>query len=123
MEGSNEIFDKELWKKIWSSKVTYKKQILMWRILNNYLPTKENLNNKMIDYGPFCHRCNSSFESIQHSLKDCFITKQVWIVNVKGDNNCDFLFVSTLLSKGEGDHTFVRHQLIHKMRIHKESYM
>lgn len=44
------------------------------------------------------------------------------IVNVKGVGNCGFRVVSTLLGKGEDDHTLVCHQLIHELRTHKESY-
>lgn len=44
------------------------------------------------------------------------------IVNVQGDGNCGYRAVSTLLNKGEDNHTFVHHQLIHELRTHKESY-
>lgn len=44
------------------------------------------------------------------------------IVNVKSDSNYDYRIVSTLLGKGEDIHTLVRHQLIHELMTHKESY-
>lgn len=43
-----------------------------------------------------------------------------WIVNVEGDDNCGYRFVSALLSKWEDN--LVRHKLIHKSRTRKESY-
>ncbi|XP_050895711.1 uncharacterized protein LOC127102382 [Lathyrus oleraceus] len=44
------------------------------------------------------------------------------IVNVAGDGNCGYRAVSSLLGKGEDNHTLVRHQLIQELRTHKESY-
>lgn len=46
----------------------------------------------------------------------------VQIVNVEGDSNYGYRVILTFLDKGEDKHTLVCHQLIHELRIHKESY-
>jgi hypothetical protein len=69
------------WKKLWSLAVPPKQIHLIWRILNNAIPVKENLLKRGIRCVPLCSYCNSKVESINHIFLECVRAKQVWFAS------------------------------------------
>lgn len=45
-----------------------------------------------------------------------------WIIDVKGDDNCGYRVVSTLLDNREENLTFVCQQFLKELKAHKETY-
>lgn len=78
MESSIRNSEKEVWAKLWNSKVTPRQQILMWRILNDCLPSKDNLNLRGINCDPLYPRCNDRFETTKHCLKNFNWENHIW---------------------------------------------
>jgi hypothetical protein len=69
------------WKKLWSLDVPPKQAHLIWRILNNFIPVKENLLKHGIRCVPLCSYCNKKVESINHIFLDCDWARQVWFAS------------------------------------------
>jgi hypothetical protein len=59
------------WKKIWSLAVPPKQTHLIWRILDNALPVKENLLYRGIRCAPFCSYYGTKLETINHIFMEC----------------------------------------------------
>uniref|UniRef100_A0A803PDC3 RNase H type-1 domain-containing protein n=1 Tax=Cannabis sativa TaxID=3483 RepID=A0A803PDC3_CANSA len=65
----------EIWKHIWHSSIHPRVSIMLWRILNEALPTKSRL--------PFlsektCFLCGCAEESCLHLFKECSVVKAIW---------------------------------------------
>jgi hypothetical protein len=59
------------WKKLWSLDVPPKQTHLIWRIINNAIPVKENLLKRGIRCVPLCSYCNNKVETIDHIFLEC----------------------------------------------------
>jgi hypothetical protein len=70
-----------LWDRIWKLNVPPKHNHLLWRIMNNALPVKTNLAKKGVRCDPFCPRCPTTMETINHVFLECDWAKQVWIAS------------------------------------------
>lgn len=52
-----------------------------------------------------------------------FMCKYIdWIIDAKGDGNCGYRVVSTLLGNREENHTLIRQYLIKELKAHRKSY-
>uniref|UniRef100_A0A803QHS0 Uncharacterized protein n=1 Tax=Cannabis sativa TaxID=3483 RepID=A0A803QHS0_CANSA len=88
---------KEVWKWIWKSSIHPRISILLWRILNEALPTKDRLKF-VVDKE--CPLCNESCENGLHLFKECNFAKALWfsglfpiiIEGIPGENISDFFF-------------------------------
>ncbi|GMI72452.1 hypothetical protein HRI_000914500 [Hibiscus trionum] len=60
---------KQVFSKIWSSSIPSKVQVMCWRFINNYIPTKENLHYRRLPVSTDCLLCSSSPESVKHILQ------------------------------------------------------
>ncbi|GAU35403.1 hypothetical protein TSUD_160540 [Trifolium subterraneum] len=76
--GSNTLAIDPTWNKLWKQKIPPKQAHLLWRILHQALPVKNNLNSKGIHCNPICPRCNNSLETIDHVFMHCEWVKGVW---------------------------------------------
>jgi hypothetical protein len=79
--ASTSTLHEEIWGKLWKLNVPPKHNHLLWRILNNALPTKTNLANRGVKCDPFCPRCPTKMETINHVFLDCDWAKQVWLAS------------------------------------------
>jgi hypothetical protein len=70
-----------IWGRLWKLNVPPKHSHLLWRILNNVLPTKTNLANRGVKCDPFRPRCPTKMETINHVFLDCEWAKQVWLAS------------------------------------------
>ncbi|XP_060968531.1 uncharacterized protein LOC133035965 [Cannabis sativa] len=69
----------EIWKHIWHSSIHPRVSIMLWRILNEALPTKSRL--------PFlsektCFLCGCAEENCLHLFKECSVVKAIWFTGL-----------------------------------------
>lgn len=65
------------WKSLWRLKIPPKVQEFMWRVINDALPSKEQLQHRKISIDPQCDGCNK-IETIVYALFECPYAKVVW---------------------------------------------
>ena len=70
--------DDGVWKKIWKLDVPPKVRVFWWRVLNEYLPTRQIPFRKHVEPLQFCEVCGFPEESIKHVLLDCTVAKLFW---------------------------------------------
>ncbi|CAI8584989.1 unnamed protein product [Vicia faba] len=81
--------DRTMWEKIWRSKVTPRQQILVWKVVQNIIPSKDNLIKRGISCDPFCPRCPTVMEDTNHCFKNSDWVKHIWYgspLNLKFSN-------------------------------------
>lgn len=66
------------WLKLWSLAIPPKIKNFIWRVLQNCLPTLENLRRKHVEVYPICPVCNSDIESLEHILFTCAFAQRCW---------------------------------------------
>ncbi|GAU36821.1 hypothetical protein TSUD_320580 [Trifolium subterraneum] len=76
--GSNTLATDPTWNNLWKQKIPLKQAHLLWRILHQALPVKNNLSSKGIQCNPICPRCNNGLETIDHVFMHCEWVKGVW---------------------------------------------
>lgn len=64
--GSNNSKSKAIWKSIWKAKCSSRAKIVVWKIINNIIPTKINIINKGIDANNLCCLCRANQGTITH---------------------------------------------------------
>lgn len=90
METTNPIFQ-EIWKLNIPSKVT----CLIWRVMLDRLPTKDNLRMRNIileESDLLCPLCNYHRESAQHLFISCLLVSSIWY-EYYGWTSSDFVIV------------------------------
>jgi hypothetical protein len=65
-------------KKNWKLEVPPKVRVFWWRVLHEFLPTKQILFRRHIEPMAFCEVCGEPEESIRHVLLDCTVARQFW---------------------------------------------
>ncbi|MCH81038.1 putative ribonuclease H protein [Trifolium medium] len=88
-----------IWTNLWQQKIPPKYTHLIWRILHNALPVRNNLSIRGIKCNPLCPRCNSKVEDINHVFKGCIWAKQVWFasqININFDKQHNINFTDWL---------------------------
>lgn len=64
--------------------VPIKVNVLLWRVVYNKLPTRQNLVDRNVDIPSFlCQSCSLEVEDCKHVFVDCEVASQVWIKVVK----------------------------------------
>jgi len=66
------------WKILWKLKVPPKIKVFWWRVLNEFIPTKNILNRRHIEPVGFCEWCGSERETIKHIFMDCSTARGFW---------------------------------------------
>nr|XP_023887877.1 uncharacterized protein LOC112000001 [Quercus suber] len=75
---SNSAAQKLFWQELWSLNVPNKIRHFLWRAANDSLPTKKNLQKRIITQDPTCDRCRDGIEDGIHAIWGCQMVKQVW---------------------------------------------
>ncbi|CAH9095448.1 unnamed protein product [Cuscuta europaea] len=96
-------------KHCWHPKQTLNIKIFQWKILNNILPTTDNLNRFQLVLNPsICPMCRAQADSMNHLLFKCKVAQPIWIYfmkicgipNLSFDNNLRQLFINWWLQAG-----------------------
>ncbi|PWA39953.1 RNA-directed DNA polymerase, eukaryota, Reverse transcriptase zinc-binding domain protein [Artemisia annua] len=63
----------------WNKLLPTKVNIMSWRVCNQRLPTRENLDKRGIDLDSvLCPICNSDIETKSHLFATCLIARNIW---------------------------------------------
>jgi hypothetical protein len=65
-------------KSIWHKSIPPSKSLLVWRCLNNKLPTDDNLILRGCNLPSMCSLCNAHCESSSHLFLDCIFASKIW---------------------------------------------
>ncbi|XP_010684120.2 uncharacterized protein LOC104898717 [Beta vulgaris subsp. vulgaris] len=67
------------WKSFWKSDIFPKWKHFIWKILNNTIPSADNLIKRQIrGINPACCLCKKEMETTTHLLRDCSIAQRIW---------------------------------------------
>lgn len=69
----NDPTSDQIW--FWKQNLPPRIKILLWRLLNNALPTKLNLFNKNCLDSPICDLCKQDNEDLDHIFRRCPLLK------------------------------------------------
>ncbi|XP_021851355.1 uncharacterized protein [Spinacia oleracea] len=70
--------DSKIWKTFWVINTLHKWKVFMWKVCNNALPTKTNINQRGIYVDPVCVFCNKEKETASHVFRDCEWSSGMW---------------------------------------------
>ncbi|OVA03939.1 Reverse transcriptase zinc-binding domain [Macleaya cordata] len=68
----------DTWKKLWNLKTLPKVKLLLWKCLNDLLPTKVKLASFIEINSIFCSMCKSKPEDAKHLILECPFAKAIW---------------------------------------------
>lgn len=78
MDSSSENLMGGIWSGIWKLNVPNKIKHFIWKALNRYLPTRDNLRKRGMEVIPICPWCEKEVESIDHVLFLCQRAASIW---------------------------------------------
>lgn len=70
--------DNRLWNSLWRSNLHGRHLLLLWKMLQNGLPTLDRLSRFLPLQSNLCYLCVGSPETIHHLVLDCPFTKLLW---------------------------------------------
>lgn len=76
LQTSAQYFYKRLWLLYLPAKV----KIVLWRVANNFIPSRANLVRLKLLNDAMCPICWNGTENLEHIFLQCSITKEVWEV-------------------------------------------
>ena len=76
--SSNQATQRSFWKGIWKMQVPNKIKHFVWRVCNDALPTKCNLQRRHITDSDLCEFCKDAPEDALHALCFCSHVAPVW---------------------------------------------
>lgn len=68
----------------WSLPVPYKMQFMLWQVLWNCLPTRNNLYKRYCSASNICYLCENVVEAITNLLLECPLTPIIWFGSPSG---------------------------------------
>ncbi|KAK9030526.1 hypothetical protein V6N11_031951 [Hibiscus sabdariffa] len=77
------LFDAEsnlvsrFYKQLWAVNLPPKLKITMWRVANKFIPTFASLRSKRLNVNDVCPLCQSSSETLEHLLRDCYFVLEL----------------------------------------------
>ncbi|KAL3534566.1 hypothetical protein ACH5RR_003027 [Cinchona calisaya] len=77
-ESSRNNQQAEVWNFTWNAKVKHKIRHFIWRCLSRIIPTNAYFFRRTKKGSPYCNRCETAQESIEHILFFCDHAKSVW---------------------------------------------
>lgn len=66
------------WRSIWKLKVPPRMWLLMWKILRNKIPIRENLSKRSFHRPFWCYLCKSDNKIVDHLFLICPTVKDLW---------------------------------------------
>ena len=73
-----------LWKKLWNINALERVRMLLWRIVFNALPTKDNLSQRMHIDNPTCVLRGNAPKSTCHLFILCSVARAIWFTSCWG---------------------------------------
>lgn len=67
-----------MWNKLWAIPIVPKVRMFMWKVVRNWVASRENLFRRKCSPNSSCPICDSANESIKHFLFYCPWSKVVW---------------------------------------------
>ena len=115
-----------IWTKLWNLKVHDRIKMLLWRIGNNILPTKEVLAQRFAIQDTRCCLCEDPLESIIHLFTSCPVARAIWFgscCNIRIDNmkvrSCeDLLKMVVDPASSPNQFSFIDKHLSHQISLH-----
>lgn len=77
---------------IWKTSLPPRVSLFTWRVLNNAIPTKNNLFIKKCSPTPICDLCLNAIEDLDHIFKFCPNTDHIWHILSPFDSNRHLAF-------------------------------
>ncbi|KAK9030531.1 hypothetical protein V6N11_031956 [Hibiscus sabdariffa] len=65
------------YKQLWAVNLPPKLKITMWRVANKFIPTFASLRSKRLNVNDVCPLCQSSSETLEHLLRDCYFVLEL----------------------------------------------
>ncbi|XP_021743996.1 uncharacterized protein LOC110710043 [Chenopodium quinoa] len=112
--------DNWFWRKYWKINI-WRKVLLGWRILQNKLHTKDNLNRRGVKLEEYCVLCTKEEENVAHLFRECEVTRRIWwgLLGIRTMSNSHIPFQKWLkdllaysLKNDKGSDTFLSMPLI-----------
>ncbi|XP_075675255.1 uncharacterized protein LOC142644554 [Castanea sativa] len=72
------------WQKLWRLRALERTKMLLWRIGQNAIPTKENIVLRIGEGDPNCVLCGDSVESCYHLFFKCNVARALWFASCDG---------------------------------------
>ena len=72
------VSENEVWKKIWKHKVTPKLRVFWWRVLHEFLPTRQILHDRHVEPISTCEVRGAEEKTIRHVLCECTVAQAFW---------------------------------------------
>jgi len=88
-----------VWKKVWALHTIPRHKIILWRILQNSLPVRSELNKRGIQCSTLCPRCNAKIETITHTFMQCPKVFRIWFgssLTIKFPEQSNLIFTDWL---------------------------
>ncbi|XP_015943920.1 uncharacterized protein LOC107469042 [Arachis duranensis] len=79
------------WGRLWKARAHPRVINYVWRVLNNSLPTRLNLQKRGVNCIALCPRCWKKKETEHHLLKECEFARCFWFHSQLGIRTSDFL--------------------------------
>jgi len=64
-----------VWGNIWKLQVPPKVKVFWWRVIHEFLPSRQVLHRKHVESIANCEVCGAESESIRHTLLECSIAR------------------------------------------------
>ncbi|XP_021850764.1 uncharacterized protein [Spinacia oleracea] len=77
----------KFWKSWWKANLWPKWKILIWKIIHNAIPTRDNLRHRHIDVPSTCPLCEKFPETPEHLFMKCELAKHLWSASYLGINS------------------------------------
>ncbi|XP_040379850.1 uncharacterized protein LOC121054416 [Oryza brachyantha] len=68
----------DVWGRIWKVKVPPKVQVFWWRVMHEFLPSRQILRRRHLERLANCERCGADEESVLHVVVECTLAKRFW---------------------------------------------
>ena len=69
----------DIWKKIWSTKLHFRLQFLLWHIVASTLPIRSRLASIIDIPSSFCVLCGRFDETVSHLFSRCDLARMIWL--------------------------------------------
>ncbi|KAL4284821.1 hypothetical protein GQ457_16G011460 [Hibiscus cannabinus] len=69
--------ESRFYKQLWAVNLPPKLKITMWRVANKFIPTFASLRSKRLNVNDVCPLCQSSSETMEHLLRDCYFVSEL----------------------------------------------
>jgi hypothetical protein len=73
-----------IWKKLWNLHTIPKHKMLLWRIIQQAIPVRSNLNKRGVPCNILCPRCLLKEETIEHVFMHCQHASKIWFCSKLG---------------------------------------